>query len=58
MTEETTPHTESINTKKEDNLSIPFAIVFSGLLVAGAIIFSNKEEAPRVAGAPSVPTRQ
>lgn len=36
--------------KKDDNLSIPIAIVFAGVLIAGAIIFSEKTApAPTVA---------
>jgi protein-disulfide isomerase len=46
-----------LQNKKDDSLSIPFAIVFSGLLVAGAIIFSDKQEAPIAAGTQPTPSR-
>lgn len=42
--------------KPDDNLSIPIAIVFAGLLIAGAIVFSEKNS-PTTTAAPSVPSR-
>ncbi len=42
--------------KEKDNLSIPLAIVFSGILIAGAILFTDKPT-PTVAVADQVPSR-
>jgi len=44
--------------KKEDNLSIPLAIVFAGVLIAGAIIFSEKTAPAAVALPVEAPARQ
>jgi flagellar basal body-associated protein FliL len=41
--------------EKDDSLSIPIAIVLAGLLVAGAIVFSEKTAAPAVGA--QVPSR-
>ncbi len=46
-------HHALAQTKKDDNLSIPIAIVFAGLLVAGAIVFSEKSAPAVVAQVPS-----
>ena len=43
--------------KPDDNLSIPIAIVFAGLLIAGAIVFSEKNSPTTTTAAPSVPSR-
>lgn len=53
----TTPEMSTGNTKPKDNLSIPLAIVFSGILIAGAILFTEKTAAP-VAPVQQVPTRE
>jgi protein-disulfide isomerase len=39
---EMTETTPELPTTKKDNLSIPLAIVFSGILIAGAILFTEK----------------
>lgn len=43
--------------KTKDNLSIPLAIVFSGILIAGAILFTEKTAAPTEQAA-QVPARE
>ncbi len=46
-----------VREKKDDNLSIPIAIVFAGLLVAGAIVFTEKT-APAPSGIAQAPSRE
>ncbi len=42
--------------KRDDSLNIPIAIVFAGILVAGAIVFSNKNVASAPLQAPGAPS--
>ncbi len=42
--------------KPKDNLSIPLAIVFSGILIAGAILFTETNSVPTLAG-DNIPAR-
>jgi len=42
--------------KPKDNLSIPLAIVFSGILIAGAILFTETNSAPTLPG-DNIPAR-
>ena len=46
------------NAKNKDNLSIPLAIVFSGILVAGAIFLSEKQAPKPVVQGAQVPARE
>jgi protein-disulfide isomerase len=57
MEHENTPHRAHQEPRKgkDDSLSIPIAIVFAGILVAGAIIFSEKSTPAVVA---QIPTRE
>lgn len=55
------PHehpTSPVSKKKDDNLSIPIAIVFAGLLIAGAIIFSEKVAPTTPTKTAEIPSRQ
>lgn len=55
--EESTPVVHHVvKKKKDDNLNIPIAIVFAGILVAGSIVFSNKNIASAPLQAPGAPT--
>jgi protein-disulfide isomerase len=49
--------TDAFAAKPKDSLSIPLAIVFSGILIAGAILFTEKS-AVEVAPAQQVPARE
>lgn len=44
--EKNTTTTDGLAAKRKDNISIPLAIVFSGILIAGAILFTEKSAAP------------
>lgn len=59
-TQKTVERTEDqfspVETKQKDNLSIPLAIVFSGILIAGAILFTEKPTTT-VAVADQVPAK-
>lgn len=52
------PSSNEIHPKKKDDLSIPLAIIFAGVLVAGAIIFSDNTHPALALKGPSVPDRQ
>lgn len=61
QTEETLPTSAEVTSASsqkpaKDNLSIPLAIVFSGILIAGAILFTEKQT-PTVAIADQVPAK-
>lgn len=52
-----TPNKEAPLGKPKDNLSIPLAIVFSGILIAGAILFTEKPASQAVAADSQVPAK-
>ncbi len=54
--ETNTTTTDVLAVKQKDNISIPLAIVFSGILIAGAILFTEKSAAPTPA-AQQIPAR-
>ncbi len=49
---------QPITKKKDDSLSIPLAIVFSGILVAGAIFLSEKQAPTQPVALAQIPTRE
>lgn len=49
--------TEAGTAKQKDNISIPLAIVFSGILIAGAILFTEKSTPP-TAPTQQIPARE
>lgn len=55
-TESTPQEVSPIEARQKDNLSIPLAIVFSGILIAGAILFTEKPKTT-VAVADQVPAK-
>jgi protein-disulfide isomerase len=55
--ETNTTTTDVFAAKHKDNLSIPLAIVFSGILIAGAILFTEKSAVP-LAPSEQIPARQ
>ena len=56
--ESTTPVYQPTAPIRSDSLSIPLAIVFAGVLVAGAIIFTEKTAVQQAPVAATVPARQ
>lgn len=52
-TKEVPTHENNASKKKDDNLSVPIAIVFAGILIAGAIIYTDKPTSTVVAQAPA-----
>lgn len=51
-------HTREEHTPTRNDLSIPIAIVFSGILIAGAIIFTDKSEPAQYAAQPDTAQQQ